>query len=173
MMWYVIQTLTGKEKELVGMIDKMLGGKGYNECFVIQRECVWRIEGAYRVHIEPLFPSYVFVDTEEAEEFFFQLKKIPRLTKLLGGDGIFWTVKKEEQELLKKLMGCDKEYIVRRSFVQVDSFGEIISAKGALQDYLEQIVKKRLRKRSVMIEIPFLGDTRRIQLGIWLDGDGI
>lgn len=171
-MWFVIQTLTGKEKELVEMIDKILVGDGYNKCFVIRKECVWRIEGTYHMHIEPLFSSYVFVDTKTPEYFFFQLKKIPRLTKLLGGDGTFWTVKKEEQELLEKLMEGNKDYIVRRSHVQVDPSGEIVSAKGALQDYLGQIVKKRLRKRSVMIEIPFLGETRRIQLAIWLDGDG-
>ena len=64
-----------------------------------------------------------------------------------------------------------ERYIVQRSLVHVDANGQIVSAEGALRDYWSQIVKQRLRKRSVIIEIPFLGETRRIQLGIRLDED--
>lgn len=68
-MWYVIQTIIGKEIEIAHMIDKVIGKKSckeclsYKECFVIQQERVWRIERRCQVHIEPLFPSYVFVET--------------------------------------------------------------------------------------------------------------
>lgn len=170
-MWYVIQTITGKEQELVEVIDRVLAGCGYEKCFVIRRECVWRIEGQYRVHLEMLFPSYVFVETDMPEIFFFALKRIPKLTKLLGGDGLFWTVKREEEELLRRMVGGDETYIVRRSPVKVDEAGEIISAGGILKEYLGQIVKKRLRKRSVVIEIPFLGERKRVQVGILVEGE--
>lgn len=170
-MWYVIQTITGMEKELVEIIDKVLAGDGYKQCFVIQRECVWRIEGLYCVHIEPLFPSYVFVETSSPERFFFSLKRVPKLTKLLGDDGVFWEVKEEEKRLLQKLINQDDEYIIRRSYVQVDTEGNICFAEGVLKDFTENIVKKRLRKRIVVVEIPFLGEKRRIQLGICLNED--
>lgn len=171
-MWYVIQTITGKEKELVSMIENIVAGEGYDKCFVIQHECIWKIEGQYRLHIEPLFPSYVFVETDSPEEIFLKLKRVPRLAKLLGSDGIFSTVQKEEEKLLKTMIRDDGDYIVRRSLVRVDSVGMIISAEGALKRYVEKIVKKRIRKRSVVVEIPFLGENRRIQLGIRLEGDG-
>ena len=170
-MWYVIQTITGKEVETVGVIDKVVAKNSYTKCFVIQRECVWRIEGKCRVHIEPLFPSYVFVETDTPDIFFYDLKQVPKLTKLLGRDGTFWTVLPEEQVLLKKLIGNDPEYVVRRSLIEVNEQGNIISAQGVLGEYIGMIVRKRLRKRVVIIELLFLGEVRRVQLGVRLAGD--
>lgn len=170
-MWYVIQTITGKEKELVEMIHKVIDKKGYDACFVIQHECVWRIEGKYRVHVEPLFPSYVFVETETPEELFYGLVRVPRLSKLLGIDGAFWAVQDDEEKLLRQMMGEDKAYIIRRSLVEINKEGKIISADGPLNKYIDRIVRKKLRKRNVTVEIPFLGENRRIQLGIYLAED--
>lgn len=170
-MWYVVQTITGMENETVQIIDKVLRKKEYERCFVIMRECVWRIEGRFRVHREPLFPSYIFVETENPENFFYGLKRVPKLTKLLGNDGEFWRVEQEEAEFLKKLICGDREYTVRRSLISVDAEGELISAEGILHEYRQRIVKKRLRKRLVVIEIPFLGKMRRIQIGVRLPGD--
>lgn len=182
-MWYVIQTITGKEQELINMIGKITAETGgtktggaktqrsYEKCFIISRECVWRMERRYQVCIKPLFPSYVFVETDTPDQFFYDLKGIPKLTKLLGCDGTFWTVQKEEEELLRKLVGDDPEYIVRRSPVEVNKDGEIISVEGILKEYAGRIVKKRLRKRVVVIEIPFLGEMKKIELGIKVAGE--
>ena len=49
-MWYVIQTETGREQELVAAIDRILRAQSYERCFVILQECVWRIEGACKVY---------------------------------------------------------------------------------------------------------------------------
>ena len=43
----------------------------------------WRIEGQFRIHIEPLFPSYVFAETDNPDAFFIALKQVPKLAKLL------------------------------------------------------------------------------------------
>lgn len=170
-MWYVIQTISGKEKTVVEAIDNILSGEGYERCFVPQRECIWRIEGKYRIHTEPLFPSYVFAETDTPESFFFALKRVPKLTKLLGAEGTFWNVEEEEEKQLRSFMEEDGEFVVRRSLVRVDEEGNILSAQGALNGYVGKIIKKRLRKRSVVVEIPFLGETRKIQLGIRLEGE--
>lgn len=172
-MLYVIQTITGGEKKLVEMINNVLSGSGYETCFMLQRECIWRMEGKLRMHIEPLFPSYVFVETDTPEDFFYALKHVPKLTKLLGCDGIFGTVQKDEEQILRKLLGGDESLTIRLSPVKIDESGAIVSAEGALKEYLGMIVKKRLRKRSVIVEIPFLGEKRRIQLGIRLEADEI
>lgn len=175
-MWYVIQTITGEEQETADSIHRVLNGNGYRACFVIWQECVWRLEGKYKVYLKPLFPSYVFVDTDSPEQFYFALKKVPKDARLLGGGGDFCEVREEERKLLCWMMsGTNREekgeYIVRRSPVRVNEDGEIIWAGGALEANIKHIVKKRLRKRSVVIEVPFLGETRRLQLGIRLEGD--
>ncbi len=203
-MWYVIQTETGREQELVAAIGRNPRMRSYERCFVILQECVWRIEGACKVYKKPLFPSYVFVETESPEQLFLALKQIPKMSRLLGNDGQFWAVRQEERELLCKMMGLGKgsrreedvrcknnsrwkkngtqekstdgqyfeeKYLVRRSPVRVNGEGEILEAGGFLKDYMDRIVRKRLRKRSVTIEIPFLGEKRRIQIGIRVEGE--
>lgn len=176
-MWYVIQTITGKEQELVDVLRKVpeeksgtKNGRSFEKCFIINRECVWRRQGCYQVYIKPLFPSYIFVETDTPDKFFHDLKEIPKLTKLLGCDGSFWSVRKEEEELLRKLVGDDPEYVVRRSPIKVDENGEIVSAEGVLKEYVGRIVRKRLRKRVVVIEIPFLGEMRRVEIGVKVEG---
>lgn len=173
-MWYVMQTITGKEQELVQAVDRVLQRKGYQRCFVIWQESVWRLEGSYKTCFRPLFPSYVFVETDTPREFYFALKQVPKLSILLGTEGAFWTVWKEEQELLCRLLDREagENCLIRRSLVQVDEGGNICAAEGALKEFMGQIVKKRLRKRSVVVEVPFLGEKRRVQLGIRLEGDG-
>lgn len=172
-MWYVIQTITGKELETVDVIDSVLQEKykgndykSYEKCFVVKREYVWRIKGSFRPHIEPLFPSYVFVETDTPDLFFYDLKQIPRLTRLLNSDGNFWVIREEEEKLIRRLIGDDPEYVVRRSPVWINEKGEIIEAGGVLKENLGRIVKKRLRKRIIVIEVPFLGEMKRIEIGI-------
>ena len=95
-MWYVIQTVTGKEQELMKAIENVLVGnkreETYKRCFTLERECIWRIEGQFRIHIEPLFPSYVFAETDNPDAFFIALKQVPKLAKLLGAEGNFWSI---------------------------------------------------------------------------------
>ncbi len=61
--------------------------------------------------------------------------------------------------------------MVRRSLIEVNEQGNIISAQGVLGEYIGKIVRKRLRKRVVIVELLFLGEVRRVQLGVRLAGD--
>ena len=85
-MWYAIQTMTGREQELIDTVDARTDHNTYERCFCVRREAVWRREGRYITHIEPLFPGYVFVETQDPEAFYLQLKKIPKFSRLLGKD---------------------------------------------------------------------------------------
>lgn len=190
-MWYVIQTITGKEQDLVDTIKQVMTyeRKKYRRCFVIYQECAYRVHGAPKFHVEPIFPSYVFVETDTPEEFFWELKRVPRMSKLLGTEGCFWSIHKEEEMFLcdmleesrretgrielERLSVLNLSYLIRPSLVQVDEDGQIMKAEGILGKYIDKIVKQRLRKRSVIIEIPFCGKKRRIRLGIRLEGDDI
>ena len=83
-MWYAIQTITGNEEEAIESIRRMVDKSVYEECFLLKREAVWRIEGACKVHVERLFPGYVFVSTESPKELYQHLKGVSSYTKILG-----------------------------------------------------------------------------------------
>ena len=80
-MWYVLQTLTGKEDELVRMIKKMVSPDLYTDCYIAYYERVWRKQQESIVHVERLFPGYVFIISENPDEIFLQLKKVPAMSK--------------------------------------------------------------------------------------------
>lgn len=215
MMWYVMQTAAGREQELVHAIWHVMTGERqkYDQCFVIYQEYAIRRNGKLEYHVEPLFPSYIFVETNMPEKFVEELRRIPTMSCLLDVDGYFWGIYKEEELFLRRMLeesqreqteessgsetkpsvrkesseifakkedSCKKkrnrqnsEYLIRPSLVWVNEERQIWKAEGILGSYMDRIVKQRLRKRSVVIEIPLCGKMRRVRLGIRLEGDEI
>lgn len=169
-MWYVIQTSTGEEEELITMIERIVPKGYYEECFCIRRERFRKIGGRYEIDLYPLFPAYVFVVTENPKRMFLELKRVPKLTKLLSDQqDSFFCVDEDEEMFLKSVQ--DEKHVVRRSLVEVDAEGRIIGAEGPVGVYFDRIVKQRLRKRYVWIEQEFLGRKRKVYLGIRLKED--
>ena len=168
-MWYVIQVVTGKEEETKNVIVKELSRQLFDDCFYIRRERVWRRDGQCIVHLETIFPGYLFISTDQPEEVYTELKSIPQIIKLLRSEeDIFLTVSQEEREFLENLLDEDPEDIVRLSKVTVNEEKEILAAEGPLRHYVDRIVKKKLRLRYVMIEMELFEKKREILIGIKL-----
>ncbi len=171
-MWYAVQTITGNEEEAIESIRRMVDKSVYEECFLLKREAVWRIQGACKVHVERLFPGYVFVSTESPKELYQQLKGVSSYTKILGKEEEeFYPVSAEGEGFLKELLNGDEEYTVRLSPVEVDEQGEIVECGRPLEGYLDRVIKKRIRLRYVIIRVHLFGRDREILMGIRLGGD--
>ncbi len=171
-MWYVIQVTTGKEEETKKAVEAMLSRDCYIDCFYIKRERIWRRDGQCIIHIESLFPGYLFIWTATPDKVFEELKRIPQFVKLLKSEGDqFIPVAENERELLENLIDGDPDYIVRLSEVVLDKRKNIIAVKGPLEKYMDKIVKKKLRLRYVMIRIKMLQKEREILIGIKLKED--
>lgn len=174
-MWYVIQTITGKEEELIEMIRKLADASLYASAFSIKRECLRKAEDKkYKLYMETMFPSYVFIVTEHPQELFFQLKRVPRFSRLLHDEEhLYYTVAESEQEFLENLMGDEPGNVVKISLAEVDEEGQVVSAENPLGQYLDKVVRQRLRKRYVCIEEYLLGSKKRMRLNIRLEEDEI
>ena len=168
-MWYVIQTTTGKEEELVAGIHAVLAGKGYRDCFVIKAEWLKRLGGTWRLKVCPLFPGYVFMETDDPGRIFQGLKQVPKFSKILGNGAFeFTAVEEEERRLLERLcgMGNEKEgkgkqgsrgnpenreagqrWVVRLTEASVEEDGTVTFGKGPLtelKDFTE--LKKEIKE---------------------------
>lgn len=166
-MWYVIQVATGKEEEIKGIIDKNVEHNCCQCCFCLKRERVWRRGGACIVHVEQLFPGYVFIETDTPGKIYTSLKDVLQFTKLLKSeDNIFLSVEQEEQEFLMKLVNGDRDFVVRLSEVVVDQEKNIVAVEGPLAQYADRIVKKKLRLRYVVVRVMLLGEEREVLIGI-------
>ena len=83
-------------------------------------------------------------------------------------------IREEDRRILEQLLDGDSERIVRLSPVELDEQDKekrIISCGGALRYYQQDIVKKRIRLRYVIVRLPFQGGLRDILLGIRLKGE--
>lgn len=171
-MWYAVQTITGNEEETAEEIRRLVDADVYKDCFLLKREAVWRIRGTCRIHVERLFPGYVFISTQHPKELYRQLKRVSSYTKLLGKEEEeFYPVSAEEEEFLRELLNGDEEYTVRLSLAEVDGQGNITACGAPLKKYLDRVIKKRIRLRYVVIRVPLFGRNREILMGLRLEGD--
>ena len=169
-MWYVIQTTTGKEEELAGIVRRNVSHALYGSCFSMKRELLKRLGGRWTAVTETMFPSYVFLETEQPERLFYELKRLPEYTRLLGdNEGCFITIEKEEENLLNILRRNEKETCVAGlTTLDLDENGGIRKADGPLQFFLDKIVKLNLRKRFAVVELKVAGKEWRAIMGIRL-----
>lgn len=182
-MWYAVQTITGKEQELVALLHKMLPKNIYNECFFLKRQLLKRLGGEWLEVTETLFPAYVFLDLTKAEEVFYELKRVPEFAKILGDNlGDFIPLEEEEREFLERL--CEEKhngvesaeekkeyYLIRNTRVHLNDRGAIERLDGPLEYFENRIVQLNLRKRYAVIEIPMRGERQTAMLGIKLEKD--
>lgn len=171
-MWYVIQTTTGREEELVAFIHRMLPASLYSRCFFMKRQLMKRLGGEWLEVTETLFPAYVFLETDSVEEIFYGLKEIPEFTRLLGDkEGEIIPLEREEEKRLKLLCKGSQSHVVKNTLVALDESGEIVRLDGPLKYFKENIIRMNLRKRYAIIEIMVRGKAETALLGIRLAGD--
>ena len=169
-MWYVVQTTVGDENQIAEKLNRVYSESAEKPCFVLSKERSWRLGGIYQIGVEPMFPGYIFVDTEDPGRLETNVHILAGKAKLpVGGQAI--ALEASEEAFFKKLLRNDPQHTVRRFLVQADEAGEIVSAEGVLGELLGQIVRKRLRTRVVTLEIPFLGQMRHVELAIRVEGD--
>ena len=176
-MWYVIQVRTGTEEEIQRQCENIIDKSILEKSFIPKYEQERKYQGEWHTELKVLFPGYVFVQTQAPETLFYQLKKVPKLSKLLSdGEEEFLPVREDEQEFLESLITVEEKdgkevYLVKRSEIQVDEEGNIVWAGTPLSRYIGNVVRKRIRKRYVVIEKELFGKKRTVLLSVRLKGE--
>ena len=170
MLWYVLQTRTGEEEKLTGLIRRMVPRESYKECFVVYQEQLWRRLQKNFVHVKRAFPGYVFIISKEPEALFFCLKKVPAMAKMMADEDFFFlSLEKEEAEFLQKIM--DEDHVIGLSYLLTDGQGKILKVSGPLEVCMPQVIKYQYGKRHVLVRLKLLGKEKTILLGIVLKED--
>ncbi len=169
-MWYVMQTMTGEEAELVQMIKTLVSPDSYKECFVAYYERVWRKQQESIIHVERLCPGYVFIISDTPWELYLELKRVPAMSKLIfAGEQGFLPLEKEEESFFQDLLANEK--IVKLSYVETDGKGKVYRISGPLEKYTDRVLKYQFKKRYAIIRFKILGIEKTVALGIILRED--
>ena len=176
-MLYVIQTESGKEIDTVTEIRKKISGDVCSEAFTIRYENILRRNGTYHINTRVLFPAYVFVNTDNPDRLFLELKKVLNLSVLLSDKSekgyTFFKVSDKEEELIRKLLNDNEDYTVTLSMVVYNSKKKINRSAGPLKYFLNMITEVDSRHRRAFVTMNFLGRPRRLVFGICMKGDNI
>lgn len=171
-MWYVIQTMSGKEHEVCLWINTFVDKSLFMRCFVPLYEDVWRKEGIGHISIKRLFTGYLFIETDTPEEIYEALKDISQMTVLLSTDEktgkSFIPLHKEEEAFLDSILS---DGIMKVSYVHMSKNGKINMVIGPLQSYTDRIVRVDVPHRRAIVDIPIMGESKKLKFGLWLDKD--
>ena len=162
-MWYVIQTKTGKEQKIKQLIEQRLSPEIYEDCRIIYYESKRKYQGEWHLEKKLMFPGYLFIVTDRIQEVRSGLLKIPELTKLLGYGEEIVPISVKEEEFLRRI--SNEDHTVGMSY-GIQEGDRIIVKEGVLKG-LESIIRKVDRhKRKAFIEVEILGDRRMVEIGL-------
>ena len=161
-MWYVIQVYTGTEEEICRQCRCKVAEKD-EDVFVLLAERMTKIRGQWTLITGRLFPGYVFVKTENIEDFFMRLRRIDAMTKVLRTGEDMTPIHPEEESYLR-LLGGD-EHVVKYSEGYLEG-EKLIVTSGAMKNFRGTVKKVLRHKRLVVLEIPLMGRIVEVTVGL-------
>ena len=174
-MWYVMQVVSGQENRTVILVESMVSEGILESCFIPTRRLRKKFQGAWHEATEKLFPGYVFLITEQPLLLYKELKRIPRLTRMLGqSEEYFVPLPEADVRMMEKLQdgtGKNNELEAEISKVAVEEGKQIKILSGPLKNLEGQIKKVNLHKRTAAVEVEFMGSKTVIYLGIEMVGE--
>ena len=186
-MYYAIYVTAGKEQLVEVLLMKGLNDSLFERCFHPVRHMRKKLRGEWREIYEKLLPGYVFIETDDMEALYMALKKIPRITRVLGRCGeaeetVFYPLKDEEAEWLDHLTNpgdkikekpkpkqsseAQENPVAEISKIHIGEDDRITILSGPLKGYEGRIKKYDLHRRTAQIEVSFMGRTVLLNLGI-------
>ena len=167
MYWYILFVRTGRERKVEQFLKERLDAEMFVP-FVPLLELVFKRSGVVRKEIKPLFPSYVFIESEIlCNEFLIRIRPMiyasQDIVKLLRYSDKEIAMRESEKQILMSLSN-DSRCIESSSGIIEGNKIHIID--GPLKGF-ESIVKKVDRhKRQAWIEIEFMGEKRLISVSL-------
>ena len=163
-MWYVVQTLSGREKEMLDLLRARDLNHLLKDSFVPRRELMRKQKGEWTKYSDTLFPGYVFVRTEAPSAVNDLVAALPFFARVLGSSGGF-TPLNDHEELFITRVADEETHMVRMSTGVIE--GDTVTVlQGPLRGYEGFITKIDRHKRLASLEMEMLGRLVTIKLGL-------
>ncbi|MCI8726589.1 MAG: hypothetical protein HFG66_10795 [Hungatella sp.] len=168
-MWCVVHVKDGGEGQAEDFVAGLLPEELNARCFHLIRSRRKKYEGQWRTVQEELFPGYVFIDTDQPERVYKELKRTSKPKLLFSDDGYVSTLEEHETELMEKL--SDRRGRIGISRVRIGTDGKISYLSGPLLGMGNKVRRVNLHKRIAEIEAEIMGRKRILYLGIEIEGE--
>ena len=168
-MYYVVQVATGKEQKAIDDINKALSDKSKVDVFSPYRKVLRKYKGEYRELLERCFPGYLFVETDDPKQLFFDLYEVPDYTRLLGREGLnyYWEpLNKVEARMVDILYGKENERTTSISDIEIEEGDHIRVLSGPLMDLKGYVKAVDLHKRKITLTVTMFKRPMDVQVGV-------
>ena len=164
-MYYVLWTSTGSEEKTRQMIRDYVGSAYYSRIAIPYRKKKYFHGGKASIVKELIFPSYIFIETEDIEGFVSQIDRFPGFKVVLHTEDGYSPIYKHEEYILTKMLNNEDVIDISEGYMEGD---RIIVTKGPLQGF-EGDIKKVIRRRGlVILEMTIFNRTTEVRLGLEL-----
>lgn len=162
-MFYVIQVMTGEERDIMNLCRIHMDFSVIEDMFIPLYARKKKFKDEWKEVIKPLFPGYIFVDTEDIVTVNEELKKVEKFTKILKSADQVAPIAPEEERFLRTVM--DESYVVRVSRgILIGQ--QVIVTDGVLKDVPGRITKINRHKRICNIEVKMFGRYTNVEVGL-------
>ena len=157
-----MQVRTGQELETAEKCRARIIKAG-EDVFVMQGERMFKTSRGMEKRLYGLFKSYVFVETEDIDDFWMRLRSMNVMTKVLTTGDTMTPVYPEEERFLRNLGGDD--HVVR--FSEGYMAGEkLVITEGSMKGYEGRVKWIDRHRRYAVISVELLGQMADVKLGL-------
>ena len=168
-MYFAVHVTGGKEDSLVALIKERINPDCYQEVFTPKKDVTRKKEGEQYNKTFIIFPGYIFVDSNNINQFAAAMYQIPQYARVLGRDketGSFLPLSDEECIMIDTLCGKDVERKLKSSFVSVTEGKKIKVIAGPLYGLEGQIKKVDVHRRVCYMDVTLLGKVTTLEFAI-------
>lgn len=159
MKWYVVQVMTGKEKD----IKECIIAKGI-KALVPSKEMKERKNGKWNYLIRVIFPSYVFVLANEIDaKVYYSIRAIPGIIKFLRDENGPIPIQEDEANYILKLAQNGEPLGISEVYTEGN---KIVVSSGPLIGLEGKIIKIDARRFRAKVDITLMGEPRCIELPV-------
>lgn len=162
-MWYVVQVRTGDEEKCCRLCRHQIDSSAYRDIFVPKYIQKRRYQGIWHEKCTVLFPSYIFVDTDQIDLVAVQLQKLPCMAKIVSAGDEILPIREEEQQYLENMM--DENRVVQYSTGLMIG-NRVWIMEGALRNYEGYIRKINRHRRVAELGVSLFGRETPVEVGL-------
>ena len=160
--YYVLQVYTGDEERYMELADPEIRGSA--RLMWPRRQLIIRKRGVRKKVLAPLFPGYLFLETEDLTPMMIRaLKRISGFVRVLESNQDPRPLSGRDLELVRHFLGFGE--IVRESKVIFDENRRIEVVEGPLKGLEGRIVKVDKRKGRAKVRLDLYSDSFLVDLG--------
>ena len=165
MNYYIIQVTTGREQHFIDVLQKQTPALAQAHTFTyLTRELYIHRQGKTLKELQPVFPSYIIMQTNEIVDgqTLLALKSLPDFYHFLKTNTEITPLTGKDLAIIQHFLGLGPR--IGPSLVRFDENDRIVVIEGPLKGIEGSIIKVDRRKQRAKIRVDFAGGSHTMDL---------